>query len=131
METTMKKGNSCRNLVLLDQIALSDDRLVQLKRLFKMMASDTRLRMLHALIRSGELCVNDLAKVLGMKPQAISNQLQRMGDQGILGPRREGNNIYYRITDPCVPEIMDRAFCLIDMAHKTARSRGISVRPKR
>ena|SRR3990172_4782760 len=128
----MKQAVGCRdNLVLLDRVVLSDARTTQLKRLFKMMANDTRLRILHALIRSGELCVNDLAKALGMKPQAISNQLQRMVDQGILGPRREGNNIYYTIIDPCVPDIMDRAFCLIEMSNKTPRSRAIAARAKR
>ncbi len=37
-----------------------------------------------------------------MRPQAVSNQLQRLLDRGILGSRREGNSIIYRIVDPCV-----------------------------
>lgn len=84
--------------------------------LFKVLANDTRLRLLHSLVRSGELCVNDLAGALGMKPQAVSNQLQRLVYRGILGFRRNGTNIYYRIKDPCIAAILDRALCLAEDA---------------
>jgi len=60
--------------------------------LFKVFANDTRLRLLHALARSGELCVSDLAAAVAMKPQAVSNQLQRLVDRGLLGSRREGKS---------------------------------------
>ncbi|MCI0445608.1 metalloregulator ArsR/SmtB family transcription factor [bacterium] len=128
----MRQSNSmCPNkLVLLDRVDLSALQVVKLKRLFKMIANETRLLILHALIRSGELCVNDIARALIMKPQAISNQLQRMTDKGILGSRRDGNSIYYKITDPCVPEILDRALCLIEMPNKNMKS-GAVVRQKR
>ena len=65
--------------------------------MFKVLANDTRLRLLHALVRADELCVTDLAASLGMKPQAVSNQLQRLSDLGILASRRDGNNIHYRL----------------------------------
>ena len=86
--------------------------------LFKILANDTRLRLLHALIRAGELCVMELGQALGMKPQAVSNQLQRLADRGILGSRRDGNNIYYRIVDPCVPALLDQGLCLTEDAEK-------------
>ena len=81
---------------------------------FKMLASDTRLRLLHALARAGELCVTDLAGAVGMRPQAVSNQLQRLVDRGIVATRRDGNRIWYRITDPCVTELLDLAWCLTE-----------------
>ena len=117
----MKLSQNLRKISLLNDRELSHPQVMQLRKLFKMMANDTRLRILQALIQSSELCVNELANTIGMKPQAISNQLQRMADQGILGSRREGNSIYYSIIDPCVPEIMDRAYCLIEMSKKTVR----------
>jgi len=86
----------------------------QLMRLFKVFASDTRLRLLHALVRDGELCVTDLAAAVGMKPQAVSNQLQRLVDRGILGSRRNGNNVHYRVVDPCVSVLLERGLCLIE-----------------
>ncbi len=86
----------------------------QLMRLFKVFASDSRLRLLHALVRAGELCVSDLARAVEMKPQAVSNHLQRLVDRGILSARREGVNIYYQVTDPCVRVLLERGVCLIE-----------------
>jgi len=56
----------------------------------------------------------DLAEQLGMKPAAISNQLQRLADRSIIGSRREGNRVFYRIVDPCVIELIDRGLCLLE-----------------
>ena len=85
-----------------------------LARLFKVFANETRLRLLHALVRDGEMCVTELAEAVGMKPQAVSNQLQRLVDRRILGSRREGNKVYYRVEDRCVPILLDRGLCLIE-----------------
>jgi len=70
--------------------------------------------MLHALVRSCEICVTDLAEALNMKPQAISNQLQRLVDRGMVASRRTGNHIYYRIVDPCCASLLDKALCLLE-----------------
>ena len=86
----------------------------RLMALFKVLASDTRLRLLHALVRADELSVSDLARALGMTPQAVSNQLQRLVDRGILAARRNGNSIHYRISDPCVPVLLDQGLCLAE-----------------
>jgi ArsR family transcriptional regulator, lead/cadmium/zinc/bismuth-responsive transcriptional repressor len=85
-----------------------------LARLFKLLANDTRLRLLHALHRDGELCVTDLASQVEMSPQAVSNQLQRLVDRGILAARRDGNRIRYRIADPCVIGLLDLGLCLLE-----------------
>lgn len=87
---------------------------------FKLLANATRLRMLHALARAGELCVGDLATTVGMKPQAVSNQLQRLTDRGILGARREGLQVFYSVVDPCVLALLDQGWCLAEDA--TVRS---------
>lgn len=85
-----------------------------LESLFKVLANNTRLRMLHAISRAGHLCVGDLADQLGMKPQAVSNQLQRLADRGIVESRREGLQILYSIVDPCVLKLLDQGWCLAE-----------------
>ena len=80
--------------------------------LFKVLANDSRLRLLHALERSEELCVSDLAAAVDMSPQAVSNQLQRLVDRGILAARRNGTNVFYRILDPCVTSLLELGLCL-------------------
>ncbi len=87
-----------------------------LMNVFKVLANDTRLRLLHALTRAGELAVGDLAAAVAMKPQAVSNQLQRLVDRGILGSRRAGTSIIYRIVDPCVISLLDQGLCLSEDA---------------
>lgn len=97
---------------------------VKLKGLFKVLANEHRLRLLHALERSGELCVTDLADAVAMSTQAVSGQLQRLVDRGIVSARREGNFVYYRIVDPCVTGLMDLAICLVEESEGKSRSRG-------
>lgn len=97
-----------------ERALLTDIQASGLESLFKILGNQTRLRMLHGLVRAGELCVSDLAKEVRMKPQAVSNQLQRMVDQGILSPSRNGNNVYYRIVDPCVVSLLDKGLCLLE-----------------
>ncbi len=87
-----------------------------LAQVYEVLANDTRLRILHALARQGELPVTGIAETLEMKVPAVSNQLQKMGDLKILAHRRNGNNVYYRIIDPCVMELLDRGLCLAEDA---------------
>lgn len=95
---------------------ITREQAVELTAVFKVLANDTRLRLLHALSRNGEMCVSDLAMTVGMKPQGVSNQLQRLVDRSILGSRRNGNHIYYRIVDPCVTNLLHTAWCLAEDA---------------
>ena len=102
-----------------DRPLINDDQAAALMRLFKVFSNDTRLRLLHALVRQDELCVGDLADAVGMKPQAVSNQLQRLVDRGMVGSRRDGINVYYRIVDPCVSVLLERGLCLIECCPET------------
>ncbi len=111
--------NSCgQSLSLKDRKLLSPVQAGGMAAVFKVLANDTRLRILHALIKAEELCVTDLAQTLGMKPQAISNQLQRLTDLGILKSRRDGNNIHYCLIDLCVRELMDKGLCLMEEVNR-------------
>ena len=85
-----------------------------LERTFKVLANATRLRLLHALVKRPGLSVTALAEAVGMKPQAVSNQLQRLVDKGILSNVRNGTNIHYRIVDPCIMSLLDRGLCLME-----------------
>lgn len=93
---------------------IDDPTAFALEGLFKILANDNRLRLLHALERAGELPVGELAEQVGMSVQAVSNQLQRLADQKILTARRDGNHVHYRIIDPCVTGLLDLGLCLIE-----------------
>jgi ArsR family transcriptional regulator, lead/cadmium/zinc/bismuth-responsive transcriptional repressor len=111
---SQKSAPCCKNPPLKDRSLLSPIQAGGLAAVFKVLANDTRLRLLHALIRADELCVTDLAASVGMKPQAVSNQLQRLSDLGILAARRDGNSVYYRVVDVCVRSLLDQAICLME-----------------
>lgn len=93
---------------------LTADQAAGLAALFKILGNDTRLRLLHALHRGGEVRVIDLAAEVGMTQQSVSNQLQRLLDRGILKSRRAGTSVYYRIADPCVPALLQAGICLVE-----------------
>ena len=109
-----------------DRPLIEPRRAAALSRLLKIFANDTRLRLLHALERGGEVCVTDLADAVKMAPQAVSNQLQRLADRGIVSARRDGTRLYYRIADPCVAGILDLGFCLLEEAGDSLRRRRAS-----
>ena len=93
---------------------ISIQQAIDIAAIFKVLDNDTRLRLLHALVREGELCVNELSEAIDMKPQAVSNQLQRLVDRNILQSKRNGNQIYYRIVNPCIINLIDRGLCLME-----------------
>jgi DNA-binding transcriptional ArsR family regulator len=82
--------------------------------LFKVLGNDTRLRLLHAMHRNAEVSVGELAAQAGLRMQAVSNQLQRLSDKGMVNTRRDGSRILYSIADPCIPAVLDLALCLIE-----------------
>jgi DNA-binding transcriptional ArsR family regulator len=106
---------------LAERPLLSPEQASQLLVLFKVLGNDSRLRVLHALHRGGEVPVGELAEQVGMRPQAVSNQLQRLADRGIVAARRDGTRIFYSIADPCVPAVLDLALCLTEETTVAAR----------
>ncbi len=95
----------------------------RLATVFGVLANDTRLRLLHALVREPELPVGSLCQLLGMKPQAISNQLRRLARLGVVASRREGTTIHYRLIDRCVRGLLDQGLCLSETTRPQPRPR--------
>ncbi len=93
--------------------------------LFRVLSNDTRIRILHHIIRNGEASVTDIARALEMKPQAISNQLIRLSDTRMLASRRDGNNVFYRVENCCVAPLLDLALCLMESGTKPLENQGV------
>lgn len=92
---------------------LTDASAADLAQLFKVLANDTRLRILHSIHRAGEVSPSEIADAVGASQQTVSNQLQRLADQKVVHARRDGQRVLYRIIDPCVPGLMDLGVCLL------------------
>lgn len=104
-----------------DRPLLSTAQAGGLSELFKVLSNDTRLRLLHALVRAGELRVTDLAGELSITMQSVSNHLQRLSDAGIVASRREGKHVAYRLVDPCIRALLDQGLCLTEDACRRSR----------
>ncbi len=85
---------------------LNTDEAIDLAALFKLFGDGTRVRILQAL-RVHELCVCDLACLLGMTKSAISHQLKALRLSNLVKFRREGQNVFYSLADEHVESILD------------------------
>ncbi len=81
---------------------------------FEVLANDTRLRILQEIATKVEATTQEIAESLGMKPQAISNQLQRLQDKKIVIGRRVGNHVFYRVLDQCTIVLLERGICMVE-----------------
>lgn len=72
----------------------------------KMLAHPLRLAILH-LLKGGERTVNDLAETVGVSQSNISQHLALMRQRDIVKTRKEGSNIYYRVSSPKISQACD------------------------
>jgi DNA-binding transcriptional ArsR family regulator len=86
---------------------LPEDLAELIARRFRAMAEPMRVRLLDRL-RDGEASVNDLAAALGTSQQNVSKHLMVLADAGVVGRRKEGTRVYYRIADDAVLELCER-----------------------
>jgi ArsR family transcriptional regulator len=82
-----------------------EDLLYDLAELFKVFGDSTRIRILFVLFES-EVCVCDLAEVLGMTQSAISHQLRILKQNKLVKSRRDGKSIFYSLADEHVKAII-------------------------
>ena len=85
----------------------SEDVLYDLTELFRVFGDSTRIRILYALFEA-ELCVCDIAALLGMTQSAISHQLRALKNVRLVRSRREGKTVYYSLADSHVRTMIDQ-----------------------
>ena len=81
--------------------------LYDLAELFKIFGDSTRIKILYVLFES-ELCVCDIAQLLGMSQSAISHQLRALKQSKLVKYRREGKQVFYALADGHVRTILDQ-----------------------
>jgi ArsR family transcriptional regulator len=77
--------------------------------LYKMFADSTRVRILWALSRE-EMCVCDIAVLLGMTKSAISHQLKSLRLTNLVKYDKRGKVVYYSLADRHVKDIFEKGF---------------------
>ena len=77
--------------------------------LYKMLADGTRVKILWALSRE-DMCVCDLAVLLGMTKSAISHQLKYLRLANIVKYDKQGKMVYYSLADSYLRDIFEKGF---------------------
>ncbi len=76
----------------------ADEKLYDLAELFKVFGDSTRIKILYALFEA-ELCVCDIAQLLGLTQSAVSHQLRVLKSGRLVKPRKEGKTVFYSLAD--------------------------------
>ena len=88
-----------------------DELLYDLAELFRVFGDSTRIKILYALFES-ELCVNDIAQVVGLSQSAVGHQRRLLKANKLVRFRRDGKTIYYALDDDHV-----RSMIALGMEH--------------
>jgi DNA-binding transcriptional ArsR family regulator len=88
-------------------LLLADASVVALAETFKVLGDETRVRILDAVSRA-ELCVCDIASLLGLTDSAVSHQLRLLRGMRLVKPRREGRHIYYTLDDQHIVKLFEQ-----------------------
>ena len=91
---------------------------------FRVLGDPTRVRILDALAR-GELCVCDLASLVGMSESAVSHQLRLLRTMRLVRPRRAGRQVFYSVDDHHILELL--ALAGTHVQEKPAQIQDVSV----
>ena len=84
-----------------------EETLYDLADLFKVLGDSTRIKVLCALFEA-EMCVCDIAALLGMTQSAISHQLRVLKQARLVKYKRQGKVVYYSLDDEHVKSIFDQ-----------------------
>ncbi len=89
----------------IDEKMPPEEELLDLAEFFKVFGDGTRLKILYVLLAT-EMCVYDIAAVLGMSQSAISHQLRVLTGSRLVKFRREGKTVFYSLADGHVRKII-------------------------
>ena len=91
---------------------------------FELLADPTRARILHALSLAKELCVCDLALLVGISESAMSHQLRLLRTQSVVSRRKAGRIVYYALADAHVRHVFADALRHTREAVRAKRKAG-------
>ncbi|MDX1741894.1 MAG: metalloregulator ArsR/SmtB family transcription factor [Rhodothermales bacterium] len=89
---------------------------------FRILSEPVRLVLLNHLNVEGEMTVQELVDATGQRQSNVSKHLGQMADAGVLGRRRRGQNVLYRVIDPTIS-----AMCLLVCGQLQAAGQGTTV----
>lgn len=89
---------------------LSMQNTMEVSKLFKALADDTRVKIAYSLSVEEELCVCDVANIVGCTVATASHHLRLLRNLGLATYRKEGKLVYYSLDDEHVKQLVNIAF---------------------
>jgi ArsR family transcriptional regulator, lead/cadmium/zinc/bismuth-responsive transcriptional repressor len=77
---------------------------------FKAMSDENRLKVAFSLVQEEELCVCDVANIVGCSNATASHHLRLLRNQGIADYRKEGKLVFYSLSNDSVKDLVNYAF---------------------
>ncbi|TES47059.1 transcriptional regulator [Halalkalibacterium halodurans] len=77
--------------------------------IFKALSDETRLKIAYSLLQEGELCVCDVANIIGATMATVSHHLRHLRNLGIAKSRKEGKLVFYSLDDEHVRMLVQTA----------------------
>ncbi|XJZ26911.1 ArsR/SmtB family transcription factor [Bacillota bacterium Lsc_1132] len=88
---------------------LKDGSVTEVSTLFKALADETRMKIAYALTIEEELCVCDVANIVGATTATASHHLRHLRSLGLAKYRKEGKLVYYSLDDDHVKQLIQLA----------------------
>jgi ArsR family transcriptional regulator, lead/cadmium/zinc/bismuth-responsive transcriptional repressor len=83
---------------------------LEVSKIFKALADDTRVKIAYSLSLEEELCVCDVANIVGCTVATASHHLRLLRNLGLAAYRKEGKLVYYSLDDDHVKQLIHIAF---------------------
>jgi len=81
-----------------DKLKTAQKSFTSLSNILALTGNEVRLKIIYLLEEEKELCPCDLSDILGMTIPAVSQHLRKLRDGSIVETRKEGQTIYYSLT---------------------------------
>ncbi|WP_096153398.1 MULTISPECIES: ArsR/SmtB family transcription factor [Bacillus] len=83
---------------------------IDVAKFFRALSDPTRLKISYALYKGEELCVCDVAEIVGSTNATASHHLRLLRDLGLAKYRKEGKLVYYSLDDDHVKQLIEIAY---------------------
>ena len=112
-------------------LKISERTIHGLAQVFKLLADESRLKILLALAQDGELHVTALCDLLDQTQPAVSHHLTLLRMAQLVGFRRDGKHNYYRVESELVSDLLEQFFADAGNGHKQLQFDDFSLSYKR
>lgn len=100
----------CEHEDIIEKVQQQLPDLTKTAQIFKALADETRLKIAFSLTLEHQLCVCDVAAVIGASSATASHHLRYLREHGLAKSKKEGKLVYYSLADEHVEQVIKMAY---------------------